>query len=122
MPKNMIRQQADNFWFSHHNQIFGAVEILINDGDETPLRNLLNRRFEDGAAWAMHETARLNPYVSQFLEMCILLGGPRETLDNEADSGAPADPPGVSNDDMHDLRESVHVRPPAPWDATYPVR
>jgi hypothetical protein len=81
MSPNMLREQTDRFWFSHrNNQIIQAAEALTERNDPTPMRTLLASRFEAGARWNMVETAALNPYVSRFLEMCMLLGFADETV------------------------------------------
>lgn len=87
MP-NLMKSQEDNYWFSHKISINEAVYRMANNISDQDLRAILNRRFEDGARWAMAETTRLNPYVSQFIEMLILLG----VFDAERERTSEGDP------------------------------
>ena len=77
MPKNMIQEQCDQWWFSHQRSI-QQVELMFGDGAPKTayqiMREMTNARFEAGARWAMRETSQMNPTITRFLEMCMLLG------------------------------------------------
>ncbi|SRR5579864_171148 len=91
---NPIKSQTDNYWFSHQSTVGTAAYLYVNNIDKNPLREILASRFEDGAKWSMVETTRLNPYVSQFIEMLILLGVFDHEMVSEESDGAGAGAPG----------------------------
>lgn len=110
---NPIKSQCDNYWFSHKRVIEEALGIAARTDDLGPFREILNRRFEDGARWAMQETTRLNPYVSQFIEMLILLGVFDNANSQELDASAePSDGPRANADSgMSDMFPTLPVSP-----------
>jgi hypothetical protein len=52
--------------------------LSLTDGNQFELERLMlecvREAFQAGARWQLHETAKLSPYISKFLEMVVLLG------------------------------------------------
>lgn len=111
MPKNMIQEETDRWWFSRQKMITSAIEAWT-EGDSRPLRAILSARFEDGARWNMRETSQMNPMITRFLEMCMLLGfgeyEPSKLASEESEAEA-----GSTRNDVQEhlpgLRDDVHV-------------
>lgn len=76
MPQTLISEPINRFYYGYLSKLEACLAMTNgNDPDLTRLMlELVRESFQAGARWQLRETARLSPYISRFLEMCILLG------------------------------------------------
>lgn len=77
MRKTLTSETIDRFWYGYviKSDAFNSIiSYTTLDSPDYDIRTLINEAFHAGARWQLRETAKLSPYISRFLEMCILLG------------------------------------------------
>lgn len=107
MPKNILAQQQDRFYYGYGHTLAEAPHTLSNEA------------FTAGARWAMRESSALSPHIAKFTEMLILLGvfdaDDSATESSNETSGAATgdthtvDACGECGSDMHPLSAHVYV-------------
>lgn len=111
MQKNIVSEQQNKFWFAVGRTVWRRSVVDLNDDDGAGIvQTISNLAWQDGARWAMRESARLSPHLAQFLEMCMLLGlfDEREPetstgVRGETSSATSGDQSGDNHDDVSAL-------------------
>lgn len=81
MPSTLLSEPINRFWYGYAQHSTPAEYILERAGEhgyvtptEQALLELTRLAFTAGARWNLRMSAQLSPFISQFLEMCVLLG------------------------------------------------
>src|SRR5215471_20317659 len=72
MQKNLLTRAQDNFWYWYTAWAHRDFQPPSYEMDYA--RTLANYAFLHGAKWCTSQQGKLSPFISQFIEMMVLLG------------------------------------------------
>lgn len=82
MRKTLTTEVINRYFYGYVVKSHEYTELTQNANDaygntiqvENLIGVVVREAFHAGARWQLRESAKLSPYISKFLEMCILLG------------------------------------------------